>query len=170
MNKNWKEDITTLTKEIIEKNNGQVFFTFKKASVVLGCRPNMVSHILHTRGILVQRQGHFKRVTALELAKVMYPDTVPMGMRESEKLLAQLIVEYNDRFVFYHISMAAKILGLHKNTVCRYLADNGVSMRFHGQYKRVSALDMAKAMYAHNISPIDNAFWASNHEWLKNRI
>ena len=70
------QEITTMTKTIIETNGGKAYFNFRQASKILGIGYNAVPAFLHDKGVLVQKMGTNKKVSAYDLAAVMYAGRV----------------------------------------------------------------------------------------------
>jgi phage antirepressor YoqD-like protein len=63
--------VKELADTIIRAHGGQAFFNFGEISKIMGCGINTVPKFLYDKGVLVQKVGPSKRVSALELADAM---------------------------------------------------------------------------------------------------
>lgn len=66
-----KEEIQAMTAAIIEAYKGQAYFNFEEASRIVGCGRHSMAYKLNQAGVLVQKIGPSKRVSAYDLASAM---------------------------------------------------------------------------------------------------
>ena len=77
-----------------------------------------------------------------------------MTKADKVKCQARLIAESNGGQNLFNMTESAKIVGCHVNSITRFLNDSGVFVKRHGRQKKVSALDLAEAMYYRQESPM----------------
>ena len=69
--------------------------------------------------------------------------------------VAEIIVRSHGGKAMFNLTQAAKVLGQGKNSIARYLQEEGVIVKKVGQEKLVSALQLAEFMCGGRISPLD---------------
>ena len=65
-------EIETMARLIMEQNKGQAYFNFSEAYKIVGCGINTFSQMVAQAGILVTRAGPSKRISALDVARLMH--------------------------------------------------------------------------------------------------
>ena len=74
------KNIKAMAESIINTHDGQAYFNYGQASKIIGCGENTVAHLFSNSGVIVKRVGPSKRVSAYDIAYVMYSGRVaPTG-------------------------------------------------------------------------------------------
>jgi beta-N-acetylglucosaminidase len=70
-------EIKVMAELIMRIHDGKAYYNFGDVSRIIGCGINTVAHLLHNQGILVRKVGPSKRVSAYDIAEIMYSKRVP---------------------------------------------------------------------------------------------
>lgn len=66
-----KEEIQAMTTAIVTAHKGQAYFNYEQASKIVGCGRHTMAYKLNQAGVLIQKLGPSKRVSAYDLATAM---------------------------------------------------------------------------------------------------
>lgn len=65
-------EIKTMGDNIVRSHSGQVYFNFGEVAKIIGCGINTVPALFSDAGMLVKKVGPSKRVSAYDVAELMY--------------------------------------------------------------------------------------------------
>ena len=72
--------VTQIAEDIKAGNNGQIYYSYGEVAKIIGIGRNTVPAFLNRQGILSQKLGTKKIISAYDIAEAMYKNrTVPYG-------------------------------------------------------------------------------------------